>query len=78
MDGFTKRYGVTILVWYEIHGTMDTAILREKQIKKWYCAWKIQLIQKTNPLWCDLWPEVTGQTTGMDSRFRGNDEQEIS
>lgn len=39
IDGFTKRYNVTLLVWYELHGTMDTAILREKQLKRWNREW---------------------------------------
>ena len=59
VEGFTKRYGVARLVWYEIHGTMDTAIAREKRIKKWLRAWKIELIEKRNPYWNDLWPEIS-------------------
>lgn len=42
VDGFTKRYGVTRLVWYELHGAMDSAILREKQLKKWNREWKLR------------------------------------
>lgn len=60
VDGFTKRHGVTRLVWYEPGGTMDAVILREKQIKKWRRAWKIELIEKTNPYWRDLWPDIAG------------------
>lgn len=60
VDGFTKRYNVTILVWYELHGSMDAAILREKQIKKWNRAWKLRLIQESNPRWNDLWPDIVG------------------
>ena len=60
VDGFTKRYNVTILVWYELHGSMDVAILREKQIKKWNRAWKLRLIQESNPLWNDLRPDILG------------------
>ena len=60
VDGFTKRYGVTMLVWYELHGSMDAAILREKQIKKWNRAWKLRLVQEANPRWVDLWPEIIG------------------
>jgi len=48
-DGFTKRYGVHSLVWYEMHETMESAIRREKAIKKWRRAWKIALIEATNP-----------------------------
>ena len=53
-DGFTKRYRVHTLVWYELHGTMQSAIAREKAIKEWKRAWKIELIEKTNPQWRDL------------------------
>ena len=60
VDGFTKRYNVTILVWYELHGSMDAAILREKQIKKWNRAWKLCLIQESNPRWNDLWSDIVG------------------
>jgi len=57
-DGFTKRYGVHDLVWFEFHESMLSAITREKQIKKWRRAWKVELIQKTNPSWRDLYPEI--------------------
>ncbi|MFT3762031.1 MAG: GIY-YIG nuclease family protein [Pseudoxanthomonas sp.] len=60
VDGFTKRYNVTMLVWYELHGTMDSAITREKQIKKWNRAWKLRLIQEGNPRWLDLWDSIIG------------------
>ena len=53
-EGFTKRYGVHTLVWYEQHETMVGAITREKQIKKWNRDWKINLIQTINPDWQDL------------------------
>src|SRR5690606_6724395 len=46
VDGFTKRYGIATLVWYELHPTMESAILREKQIKKWNRSWKLRLIQE--------------------------------
>ena len=78
VDGFTKRYEVTKLVWHELHATMDSAIQREKRIKKWNRDWKLRLIDEMNPSWRDLWPDITGQTpkpTSMDSRLRGNDEQ---
>ena len=74
VDGFSKRHGVTKLVWFELHATMESAIQREKQIKKWNRAWKLELIEKANPYWNDLWPEITGQTKTLDSRFRGNDD----
>jgi len=55
IDGFTKKYGVHILVYYEVHATMPDAIRREKQMKRWNRAWKIDLIQKTNPQWRDIY-----------------------
>jgi len=54
VDGFTKRYGVKMLVWYELHATMEAAIVREKQIKEWKRAWKLRLIEAANPTWRDL------------------------
>ena len=58
IDGFTKQYGVHRLVYYELHTSMIEAIRREKQIKKWRRAWKIELIEKENPEWRDLWPSI--------------------
>ncbi len=52
--GFTKKYGVTILVWFEIHETRESAFARERAIKKWNRRWKIELIEKTNSGWNDL------------------------
>ena len=52
--GFTRDYGVRHLVWFEQHETMDAAILREKRIKKWNRAWKLELIEAVNPDWRDL------------------------
>ena len=52
--GFTREYGVRMLVWFEQHATMESAILREKRIKKWNRAWKLELIEKDNPDWRDL------------------------
>jgi putative endonuclease len=74
-EGFTKRYGVHRLVYFEIHDYLTEAIRREKQIKKWRRAWKIDLIERTNPQWHDLWPTIVGGG-GMDSRLRGNDGKE--
>ena len=54
VEGFTKKYGVHTLVYYEVHGDMRSAINREKQIKKWKRAWKLALIEKQNPTWRDL------------------------
>ena len=56
--GFTKKYNVHTLVYYELFEDMRSAILREKQMKKWRRAWKIELIEKSNPAWRDLWPEI--------------------
>jgi putative endonuclease len=60
VEGFTKRYAVHRLVYYEMHETMDAAILRESQLKKWKRAWKVRLIESMNPEWCDLFDETTG------------------
>lgn len=57
-EGFTKRYGVHRLVWYEVHPSMETAITREKALKKWNRAWKIELVEKTNPTWADLYDDI--------------------
>ena len=57
--GFTKRYGVKTLVYYEFHTSMDDAITREKRIKEWQRAWKIRLILSVNPQWLDLFDEAT-------------------
>ena len=57
-SGFTKRYGIARLVWYEVHGSMESAIKREKQIKKWDRIWKVELIEKMNSDWRDLFDEV--------------------
>jgi putative endonuclease len=56
VPGFSKRYGVNILVWYEIHNDINIAIAREKQIKGWNRAWKLRLIEKDNSGWNDLAP----------------------
>ena len=55
VEGFTRRYGVHILVWFEMHETMESAITREKAIKEWKRAWKLKMIEKTNPEWRDLY-----------------------
>ena len=58
VEGFTKRYGVHVLVWYELHDTMDSAITREKAIKEWKRRWKLQLIEQVNPAWRDLYHDL--------------------
>jgi putative endonuclease len=54
-EGFTGRYGIHQLVWYELHETMESAILREKRVKGWHRTWKVELIEKSNPEWRDLY-----------------------
>lgn len=58
VEGFTRKYGIHSLVWYELHGTMASAISREKAIKEWPRKWKLQLIEKANRSWRDLYPEI--------------------
>jgi len=57
-EGFTKRHGVHLLVWYELYDTMESAIRREKAIKEWKREWKLELIEKTNPTWRDLYVSI--------------------
>jgi putative endonuclease len=57
-DGFTRRYGIHILVWFEEFSDVHEAIRREKQIKKWERAWKLELIEKANPDWQDIFPRI--------------------
>jgi putative endonuclease len=58
VEGFTEKYAVHALVWYETHDTMESAIQREKNIKDWKRAWKIRVIEEMNPQWCDLYPGI--------------------
>ncbi len=60
IEGFTKKYAVHRLVYYEMHDTMEAAIRREKQIKEWRRLWKLRLIESMNPEWIDLFDESTG------------------
>ena len=60
VDGFTNRYGVHNLVYYEQHADIREAILREKRLKRWRRAWKIVLIERENPTWRDLWLDILG------------------
>ena len=57
--GFTSRYGVQRLVWFETYDDSTTAITREKKLKKWRRAWKLRLIEEANPTWRDLYEEIT-------------------
>jgi putative endonuclease len=58
VPGFTKKYGVKTLVWYELHESRETAFQRERQLKKWNRAWKLKLIEQLNPNWRDLTVEL--------------------
>lgn len=58
LPGFTARYGVDRLVWFETYDDPATAIAREKEIKKWRCDWKIVLIERDNPDWLDLYSAI--------------------
>lgn len=62
VKGFTKRYQIKLLVYYEVHQEIQEAILREKRIKRWLRAWKLQLIEASNPEWLDLWPSLTSES----------------
>jgi putative endonuclease len=59
VPGFTARYGVDKLVWFEAHDSVEAAIRREKQIKEWRRNWKINLIERDNPHWVDLYPNLS-------------------
>jgi putative endonuclease len=58
VPGFTKRYGIKLLVYFEVHYDITEAILREKRIKRWRRDWKLKLIEAKNPTWRDLWLEL--------------------
>jgi len=60
VDGFTKKYGVHRLVWYQAADTALSAITREKQLKKWRRAWKLRLIEELNPKWKDHYEDIQG------------------
>jgi regulatory protein len=68
VDGFTKEYGVTQLVWYELQADMERAIEREKRLKKWERRWKLHLVNEFNPDWRDLWAEIIGSLGSPPSR----------
>jgi putative endonuclease len=59
VPGFTTKYGVDKLVWFEAHETLKSTFRREKQIKSWKRAWKIALIEENNPHWIDLYPSLS-------------------
>ena len=58
VEGFTKKYGVHTLVYFELHDDMESAILREKRLKKWNRDWKLRLIEEKNPDWNDLYDSI--------------------
>jgi putative endonuclease len=58
VEGFTKRYGVHQVIWYELHASMESALAREKRLKDWKRAWKLELIEKKNPDWQDLYSTI--------------------
>ncbi|WP_029083622.1 GIY-YIG nuclease family protein [Bradyrhizobium sp. th.b2] len=60
VEGFTEKYDVARLVYFEVFDVVEQAIHREKRLKKWPRAWKISLIEKDNPDWIDLYPEIAG------------------
>jgi putative endonuclease len=79
-SGFTREYGVKMLVWFELHATMEQATVREKRIKKWNRTWKLELIEAANPNWRDLAEDLGFEPLvliPLGSRFRGNDEREV-
>ncbi len=59
MDDFTKKYHVHLLVWYEIHETMESAVAKEKVMKNWKREWKIKRIEEMNPDWKDLYLSIS-------------------
>lgn len=77
IEGFTSRYGVTRLVYFEMADTMEAAIGREKQLKKWNRDWKLNLIEAGNPDWIDLaiglGMSPFAREVAMDPRLRGDD-----
>jgi len=58
VEGFTEKYGIHQLVWYELHATMESAIVRENRLKDWKRAWKLKLIEDKNPEWRDLYETI--------------------
>ena len=68
VPGFTDRHNVGLLVFHELHATMEAAITREKRLKKWNRLWKMRLIEEGNPQWRDLWPDVLGSSGSPPAR----------
>jgi putative endonuclease len=61
IEGFTKKYEVSRLVYYEVFDNLKAAFIRERQMKKWNRSWKIRLIEEKNPDWIDLYPQIATQ-----------------
>ncbi len=59
ISGFTQQYNIHVLIYYELHEDMVSAITREKQLKKWKRGWKLRLIEENNPDWVDLWSQIS-------------------
>jgi putative endonuclease len=57
-EGFTSKYSVHKLVYFEFHDTILEAVAREKRLKDWHRSWKLRIIEEKNPYWCDLWDEI--------------------
>ena len=72
VPGFTKKYDVTRLVYFERFHYVNEAIGREKQLKNWRRAWKVQLIEQSNPIWVDLYPGLTGGAVKRVARLSGS------
>lgn len=72
LPGFTRDYDCKLLVWFEQHGEMYSAIQREKTIKHWMRKWKLDLIEATNPSWADLCPFIVGES--LDPRIKSEDD----
>jgi putative endonuclease len=71
VDGFTRGYGVHRLVFIEFHDSMEAAIIREKRIKKWRRVWKLELIERANPQWNDLYDDLLSWRWPLGPAFAG-------
>lgn len=81
VKGFTDKYNLERLVWFEQHDEPGEAIRREKSIKRWNRAWKVDLIETENPEWRDLWSEITGSVVvpvARDPRIKSEDDGEVA
>ena len=79
VEGFTRKYKIHTLAWYEVHGTMESAILREKAIKAWGRVWKLKLIETANPQWdIFIYKYWAKSKIKMDPSFRWDDDRRSS